>query len=333
VETGNKAKLHIHTNQPDSVIEKIKTLPEVNYEVEDMQSKVEKIGKKPLGLVVDAIADLPKEFLEKYNIEEVPFTTRFPQGDIITSRDEIYRKMKEALIAGKPLPTTSAPTFKDFLSAYNRAFKRFKRILVITVSSKLSGAYSSARIARATFQKPRKLDIYVFDSFTGEIAEGLIGYRAQELMNKGTGLEEVVEELKKFCPRVTLIATIDDFKYVVRGGRVRLPKFMVWPVSSLQRIGIRPIIILKEGRAKLAGIRFGRNMAQILAEEVVKMRNGKRIKVAIAQADNPEAAEDLKKKLETDKGAEVLFVSSVSPVVGTHTGPGALLVAFYPVDN
>lgn len=79
------------------------------------------------------------------------------------------------------------------------------------------------------------------------------------------------------------------------------------------------------------GIRFGKNIAKILAKEVEKLtRDGKEIKVAIAQADNKKAGRELKNLLEKRQNIKVLFISSVSPVVGVHTGPGTLLVAFSP---
>lgn len=333
IELDNRIKFHIHTNQPEVITEKFKDLPEIDFRVEDMQQDLKKIEKKLLGLVVDEIANLPKEFLEKYNIEEVAFTTRFPDGEIISSREEIYSKMRTALISGQPLPTTSAPSFKEFFSAYQRAFEKFEKILVITVSAKLSGTYSSARIARSIYKKPKKLNIYVFDCFSAEIAEGLIDIKAQELISQGKKMEKVIEELKTFCPKVNLLASINDFRYIVHGRRVKLPKIFIKPVSLIQKIGIRPLIALKNGKVKFLGVSFGKNIAKILAKEVDKQRKGKAIKVAIAHADNLKEAEELKKELEAMPEVKVLFISSVSPVVGTHTGPGALLIAFYSIDS
>jgi len=333
IELEDKIKIHIHTNEPDMVLEKIKKFPEVKFQIEDMQKEIEKIKKKPLGLVVDEIADLPEDFLEKNNIIQVPFTTRFPDGEIIISKEEIYSKMREAIIAGKPLPTTSAPSFKDFFSAYQTAFEKFEKILVITVSSKLSGTYSAARIARSMFKKPAKLNIFVFDCNTGETAEGLIAMKAQELVSQGKNTEEIIESLKKFCPKVTLVACLEDFKYVVHGGRVKIPKFFIKPLNLLQKIGIKILIALKNGKIKFLGIRYGKNIAKVLAEEINWQRGGKPIKVAIAYADNLKEAQELKEELEKNPDIEVLFISSVSPVVGTHTGPGTLLASFYPVDS
>ena len=340
IEANNIVKIHIHTNEPDIIKDKFKNLPEFKSRVEDMglagdESKDSSFTspRRPLGLVVDEVADLPKEILEKYHIEEVSFTTRFPDGEIVKSREEIYPKMREALKSGRPLPTTSAPTFKDFLSTYQRALENFEKILVITVSSKLSGTYSSARIARSIFKKPTKLNVYVFDCNTAEVGEGLVAIRAGELISQGKTTEEIVEYLKDFCPKVTLVACINDFRYVVRGGRFRLPKLFIKPASFIQKMGIRLLVGLKAGKVKFFGASLGKDVARILSEEIDRQRKGKKIRVAIAHADSKRVAENLKSDLEKKPGVEVSFVSPVSPVVGTHTGPGAILVAFHPIDG
>lgn len=331
VQLEDRVKFHIHTDRPESAKERIKDLPELECRTEDMQEEVKAIEKKPLGLVVDDIADLPREFLREHDIEEVHFTSRFPDGEIITSREEIYSKMKEALEKGRPLPATSAPSFKEFISAYQKALGKFDKILAITVTAKLSGTYSSARIARSTYKKPEKLNIYVFDSATAETGEGLVALKSQELILQGRSMEEIVEELKGFCPKITLLASVEDFRYVVHGGRVKLPGFLVGPVSFLQKMGIRPLISLKNGRIRLLRIGLGKDVAKMIAKELAKRKNGEKIRAAIAHADNLEGAEKLKKELEAMEGVEIAFVSFVSPVIGTHTGPGALLVAFHAV--
>ena len=340
IETNNIVKIHIHTNQPEDIRQKFETFPEFKSRVEDMglmgdESKDSSSLKprRPLGLIVDEVADLPKEILEKYHIEEVPFTTRFPEGEIVKSREEIYPKMREALRRGKPLPTTSAPTFKDFFSTYQKVLENFEKILVITVSSKLSGTYSSARIARSIFKKPTKLNVYVFDCNTAEVAEGLVAIRAGELISQGRTTEEIVDYFKEFCPKVSLVACVNDFRYVVRGGRVNLPKIFIKPVSFIQKMGIRFLVGLKAGKVKFFGVTLGKDVARILSEEIQKQRKGKKIRVAIAHADAERVAEKLRSDLEKKEGIEVSFVSPVSPVVGTHTGPGAVLVAFYPIDD
>lgn len=333
LETAGKIKLHIHTNQPEAVLDKFKNLPGFESRVEDMEIQIGRKGKKPLGLVVDEVADLPKDFLKKNDIFEVPFLTRFPDGEIIVSKEEIYGKMEQALKAGKPLPTTSAPSFQEFFSAFEKAFEKFEKILVITISSKLSGAYSSARIARSIYKKPKKLNIYVFDCNTAEVAEGLAAVKAIELISQGKKTEEIVEILRGFCPKITLVACLSDFRYVVRGGRFKLPKIFVGPVFFIQKIGIRFLVGLKNGKLRFFSVALGKDAAGILAKEIDKKRNGRKIRLAIAYAGRRAEADKFESLLRGKPGIEISFISPVSPVVATHTGPGALLIGFYPVDE
>jgi DegV family protein with EDD domain len=315
------------------VVKKYKDLPEFGQQTEDMSGQAPSQSRKPLGLVVCQTADLPQEFLEKNDILEVPLSSRFPDGEIITSREEIYVKMREAIKNKKHLPTTSAPSFKDFLSIYKKAFEKYERFLVLTLTSKLSGTYSSARIARSIYKKPDKLNIYVFDCFTGEVAEGLVAYYAQDLISQGKTLEEVVEELKVFCPKVNLVVCVDDFRYVISGGRVRLPKILISPLSILQKIGLHLIFGLKNGGIKIFGFSLGKNSVKILADKIDEQREGQNIVAALAHADNEKGLAELKAELEKRKDIKILFVSSASPVVATHVGPGALLAGFYPIEK
>jgi DegV family protein with EDD domain len=325
----DKIKLHIHTNSIEEVKKALKGSKILGWREESLISKEKRIVvKKPLGLVVGETANLPREFLEKNQIENVPFKIIFSDKESLGSED-FYQKLKKA----RNIPTTSAATFNDYFSYYKKALERFEKILVITLPSKLSGAYSQAKIARSIFKKPEKLNIFVFDCFTVEVAEGLIVMRAQELILAGKKIDEIIEELKIFCPKVKLMGLITDIKYVVRGGRFKIPRIFTPLISLIQKTGISLLFILEDGKVKLVGARFGKNLAEILAEEVKSRSNDKEIKAAIAHAGNPEAAKELKEILERNPKIKVLFTSLTTPAIGTHAGPGALIVGFYPVDK
>ncbi len=328
LELEDKVKIHIHTNWPEKIKELMNDFEIIDWQEEALSVEDKKtIKKKSLGLVVGETANLPKEFLEQNQIECVLFKiNNFGKEDLRT--DNLYEKLRKM----KKLPTTSAPTFNDYFNCYKRALEKFEKILVITLPSRLSGAYSQARIARSIFKKPEKLNISVFDCFTAEVAEGLIIIRIQELISGGKKIEEILEELKKFCPKVKLIGLISDFKYAVRGGRIRIFKILTPLISLIQKIGILFLIGLEDGKVKFLGPRFSKNLSHVLAEEISRQARGKQINAAISYAKNPEAAEELRKTIEKDGKSKVLFTLPVTPVIGTHTGPGALIVGFYPVD-
>ncbi len=311
LELEDKVKIHIHTNEPELVQDKLRHFPEFESRVEDMEysghfararASPPRAPRRALGLVVDETADLPKDFLGKHDIVEISFAT-------------------------------PAPSFKEFLSAYQKAFEKFEKILVITVSSKLSGAYGSARIARSIYKKPEKLNIYVFDCFTAGVGKGLVAIKAQELIDLGKDLEEIKEELKEFCPKVTLLGCIDDFRYAVAGGKFKLSKIFVRPVYFIQKIGIKFVIGFKNGKVIISRASLGKNISQVLVKEIGRQSRGKKIRVAIAHVDNAQEAQRLKEEIEKIPGTEVVFVSPVSPAVAAYMGPGAVLVAFHPIDS
>ena len=328
IESEDKVKIHIHTDSTEKVKKALEGFSILDWREEKLDIQKEKaIIKKPLGLVVGETANLPREFLERNRIENVLFKITFPDGEP-ASPENFYEKLKKA----KKLPTTSAPTFNDYFYYYKIALEKFEKILVLTLPSKLSGAYSQARIARSIFKKPDKLNIFVFDSFTTEVAEGLIATRAQELISQGKKAEEIIEDLKTFCPKVNLIGLISDIKYVVRGGRFRMPKIFIPLVSLIQKTGIRLLFSLEQGKIKLLGIRVGNNLAEILAKEVERRIGKKEAVVAIAHASIPAAAKEMREILEKNPNIKVLFSSLLTPATGVHAGPGVLIAGFYIID-
>ena len=327
LESAGRIKIHIHANFPEKVKEKIVAFGISEWQVEDMVAQVKKISQRqPLGLIVEEVADLPKEWLEKNHIIEIPFLAKFPNDEIL-SKENFFAKLETAAKTGKDLPTTSVPSFHDFLSAYKRALEMFDEVLVITISSKLSGAYSSARIARSMLKEKQR--ITVFDCFSAEVGEGLAVFKIQELISQGKGKPEILEILKNFCPQIKVIGALKNFNYLARSGRLHLPKILARIISPFSKIGIWFLFGVERGRAKFYGVRFGKDLVKILSQEVKKNHKGKDLKAAIAYGANLKEALELKKELEKKKKIKVLFVSQLSPAVGVYTGPAALIVGFY----
>jgi len=329
VEVENEVKFHIHVNLPEKVREKLEGLEILEWKIEDMAAQVGKITKKlPLGLVVGESADLPKEFLEKNRIIEIPFQVRFPEGEII-KKENLFSELKKAAKSGRSLPVTSAPSFKDFLSGYKKALERFEEVLVVTISSKMSGAYSSARIARSMLNNKQR--VAVFDCFTAEVGEALAAEKIQELISQGKEKKEILETLKDFCPKIKIIGGLKNFSYLAGSGRAHLPKLGAGIFSLFSKIGIWFLFSVRQGKVRFFKTRFGKDLAKILTEEVEKEQKNRNLKAAIAYGDNLTEALELKRGLEGRKKIKISFLSQVSPVVGVYTGPDVLIVGFYPV--
>lgn len=319
LESEDRIKIHIHSNFPEKIKEKIVNFGILEWKVEDMAEQIRKISeKKPLELVVEEVADLPKEFLERNGIIEIPFLTRFPdaapkgraspnftgRGEIV-AKENLFKKLEEGVKTGRPLPTASAPSFKDFLLVYKRALDRFEEILVITLSSKLSGAYSSARIARAMVKGKKRIS--VFDCFSAEAGEGLAVFKIQELISQGKEKQEILEILKSFCPQIKVFGGLKDFTYLVRSGRFYLPEILAKIISFFSKLGVWFLFGIEEGKVRFFGIRFGKDLVRILIKEVEKNQKGKDINIAITYGNNPKEALRLKKELEKRKTAGFCF--------------------------
>lgn len=328
VESENEVKFHVHVNSPEEVRELVKDFEILEWRTEDMSGQIKKITKKlPLGLVVGESADLPKEFLEENQIIEIPFSAKFPDGEIL-KKESLFSELTQAMKNKKPLPVTSAPSFKDFLSGYEKALERFQEVLVIVISSKLSGAYSSARIARSMLERKQRL--FVFDCFTAEVGEALVVQKAQELIFQGKNKEEIVEILKELCPKIRIIGGLKDFNCLARSGRASLPEIGAKIISLFSGLGIWFLFSIRQGKVRFFKLRFGKDLARILAKEIENEQKGKNLKAAIAFGNNLKDAQTLKKELEKRENIKISFLSQVSAVVGVYTGPEVLIVGFYP---
>ncbi|PJA83106.1 MAG: hypothetical protein CO146_01765, partial [Candidatus Nealsonbacteria bacterium CG_4_9_14_3_um_filter_37_29] len=134
-------------------------------------------NQKPfaIALVIDDICSLPEKIIEDFQIEIVKMKLFFPEWEKFPEKN-LYQFMKET----KTHPKTSAPSPGDYLKAYKKLLENFEKILVITLTSKLSATYSSARQAKELMPDPSKIEI--FDSLLASAPEGLLAIRAGKLI-------------------------------------------------------------------------------------------------------------------------------------------------------
>lgn len=336
VQVGNRIKIHIHTDFPDNVKNIMKNIGQIQtLREQDMAKEVvgePSIKKVSIGIVTDEIADLLPKIVEKYQIEVVPFKIDWPDGENLAG-DNIYQKMREAEKAGiKTLPKTSQASPKEFLDAFKRQFEKgFEEIVCITLSSKLSGGYNSACQARDILPEEQKNKVFIIDSYQATCGEALLVLKAIELIQEQRGVSEIIQELKNTIPNIYVYVFLKDPKWLEWGGRISHSQAN-W-IRRLQKIGVRPLLGIKDGVVEQIGFRFGvKETPEAIFKEIEtkskKVRkNGKKIRVVITHCDNLEEAEKLKDILKNIK-AEVSFINLTGSVVGVHVGPGALIAGW-----
>jgi len=266
--------------------------------------------------------------VEKYDIEVVPinfiFGDKVYQDGIDMTPTEFYTRLRQV----KKLPTTSGSVPDPFLEAYRKASQRAASILCITLPAKLSGMFNSAQLAKEMAKETLPdVNIEVLDC--GTAAEGLIVLAAARAAAQGKNLTEVIETARDVMQRVNLFAALDTLYYLGKGGRV--PKAAALASSLLK---IKPIFTINGGDAHpVTNPRTMRGaikrILKIMGKKVVKEQP---LHVAVMHADALDEAIALRNRISSQFDCDELFITEFTPVMGVHTGPGLIGVAFYSGD-
>jgi DegV family protein with EDD domain len=251
-------------------------------------------------------------------VEVVPLLVRFGAQEyrdgVDLSTEEFYR----LLAARTEFPTTATPSPEAFAQAYDRLAEQAEELLVVTLSSRLSGTYQAALQARELMRRRPRVE--VLDSGTAAILEGFAVLRAAEAVRDGASLEEAREAARRAAARADMLCTFDTLEYLRRGGRIGAAAAFL---GSLLKVN--PLLTLREGAVAPAGRTRSRAAA---AERLYEFAAGyRRIEeLAVEHTACPEEAEALLERLSGLHPRERIILSKMTPVIGAHTGPGLLLV-------
>ena len=286
-----------------------------------------------IGLVVDEAADLPEEIIERYQIEVTPLKMDWPDLERF-SGENTFQKMRETEKAGiSSFGKTSQPSPKDFLEIFKKQLAHFEKVIAITITSVHSGTYNSACQAKNFLEPEKREKVFVVDSLNGSAGLGLLVLKAVDLIGDGKEIEEVIKEVELFRQKIHLAAMVKDPKWLESSGRI--PHFLANWIRRMERIGLRPLLGIKNGKIKAVGIKKDAKdipsaLFQELKEKTEKLlKQGKKVRVAITHGDNLEGTQRLKETIEKElRGATVVFINLIDNVLGVLTGPDSLIVAW-----
>jgi DegV family protein with EDD domain len=269
-------------------------------------------------IVTDSLSDITDDIIGDLDITIVPLTVLFGREayiDRVTiTTDEFYRR----LITQNVLPTTTQPTPQAFADVYNRLAEETDEILVITLSSKLSGTYQSAMGAIEMMEK--KCRVEVIDSETVAMGLGLVVLAAAREARDGMKIDELTNFVHQALLRSHFIVYFDTLKYLAKGGRIGKAQVMLGSMLSF-----KPILTVKDGeispitrlRSQAAGVEY-------LANFVTSFHQIDSL--AVEHSTQPEAADRLVDRLSVSLPGKPIIRSVVSPVLGTYAGPNAIAV-------
>jgi len=282
---------------------------------------------KKVAIVTDTTACIPQEQVAEYDIEIVPvqliFEDKTYRDGIDISPTEFYALLRQA----KKPTTTSASSPDPYFEAYRKASQKARSILCITEPSKFSAMFNSALVAKqmAKTALPNVV-IEVLDCTTAAAGQGLVALAAARAAASGKDLDEVIKIASKIMERVNLFATLDTLHYLVKSGRVPQAAALV---NSLLKI--KPVFTLNHADARTVALprtitSAMKRMLKLMEQRVAK---GQPLHVAVMHADALDKAIALRERIASQFNCTELFITEFTPVMGVHTGPGLLGVAFY----
>jgi DegV family protein with EDD domain len=279
---------------------------------------------KKIVIVTDSSAYIPAEAMQGLDIAVIPLwliwdEERFQDGVDITP-GSFYKRLKES----KTLPTSSQPSAKEFEIFFRDLAKTYDEIICVLVSSKISGTVACAQAAQAEITD---FAVHIVDALNSSMGLGFSVLAAARAATEGRTVPEISAAAKEMRDMVHLMFVVDTLEYLHRGGRIGGAKR--WFGSALR---IKPLLQFAEGViGPLAQARTKRKAVDLLFNLVEERLAGKPMaEAAVVHIDCLGEAEDCVARVTEQFNPERIFLGDVSPVVGTHVGPGALGIAFYP---
>ena len=275
-----------------------------------------------IKIITDGSCDLSHEVLNKFNINVVPLGVSFGEEHYTAGVDidnkEFYAKMKES----KELPKTFCPSPENFCKEYQC---EEDKIIVIALSSKLSGTYNSASLARELYLSEHKeKDIRVIDSMTGSIGAGLLLIKAAKMISEGKDIDEIVEAIENLKEKISFYGTLETLENAIKGGRIN-------PLAGkiIGALNFKAIVQIKDGVVKpIDKARGERNSIKKVATYITSSIEDTKDKIlCLMHANCPEKAHKLLSIIEKTHKFDEVYISEVGPVMGTYTSEGAVLGA------
>lgn len=273
-------------------------------------------------IVIDSTTNIDETLRRELTV--VPLTLHFGEEEYLDGVTIDCRQFYEKLIESDVVPTTSQPAPEAFAEIYARAAAAGEEVLVLTISSELSGTYQSAVIAAEGC-----LHVRVVDSRSVAIGAGLLAELAAGMARAGMGADAIAQALVREREKVCLVAMLNTLEYLKRGGRISKTAAFAGEMLS-----IKPVIGIRDGRVvilgKARGSKRGNNM---LVEEIEKAGGvdfDKPILLGYTGLHDGLLRKYVKDSafLWQDHVAQ-LKSCPIGSVIGTHAGPDAVAVAFF----
>ncbi len=274
-------------------------------------------------LITDSASDLPSRIAESLEVEILPM--KYMVNDTPCIDKDFDMENFYNLLRGKALSLTSQTNVEEFSSYFSGYLENGKDILYVGFPLSLSGMNNSARIAaRELSEKYPERKIIVIDSVSASIGQGLLVYYAALKKKSGATIDEVAsfvnENKLKFCHWFT----VDDLYFLKRGGRISQATAVVGSI-----LNVKPLLSMnEEGKLYVFDKIRGKKKVLDLMSSKIESLNSSYKKVFVGHADCLDDAKYVAEKISAENPSIDVTITHLGPIIGTHTGPGTVALAF-----
>jgi DegV family protein with EDD domain len=274
-------------------------------------------------IIIDSTVDISSDTAKKVGI--VPLTVRFGEKEYVDKVEIDNVKFYELLIESDVMPSTSQASISDFERVFEKEISEGNELVVITLSSKLSGTYYSATVAAQDYSER----VFVVDSLSVSIGAGVLAERAQRLADGGLCAKDIANIIEYERDNIKVVAMFDTLEYLKRGGRISAGAAVAGALLS-----IKPVISVRNGEIVILGkARGSRQSNNFLVKEIENCGGidfDMPLLLGYTGFDDGLLRKYIRDSAHLWEGqTDKLNITPVGSVVGTHAGPGAIAVAFY----
>jgi len=277
---------------------------------------------KKVKVLTDSTAYLPQNFIDQYQITVIPLVLIWEEEMYRDGVDITPEEFYTRLATSESLPSTSQPPVMSFYQAFEKMVDQGHNVIAILISSQISGTVDTAMQAK---QKLSKGKIEIIDSESSGMAMGLQILEVARAASQGASLAECTSIAAKAKKHSDVIFAVDTLEFLHRGGRIGGAKRFLGSM-----LNIKPILEMKDGRIEAVEQVRTQQRATSRLIQLMKHRvnEEKPLRIAVMHSKAPKRARMLLDRVEREFQTEQSILAELSPVIGTHVGPGTLALAW-----
>lgn len=271
-----------------------------------------------IKIICDTMNDVPKDIMDKYDVEMIPVTIVFEGKEYKAGVDITSQEFYKLLRNSESMPTTSQISYTNYVNVFQKYINQGKKILYLVGSSAASGTYQAATLAKNDIDG----DIYIFDTYSLSIGGGMLIKEAAKMAEEGLEIEEIIKKLESYKKDIEVFFSVDSLDYLYKGGRISGTKAAIGNL-----LNIKPILKIEDGLVKQkTQVRGSKKIIPSLIEQLKEQigQDFSNKEVYVGCGDNVEIISMFVDKVKKELNPKSVHVFEIGPCVGSHSGPSVI---------